>query len=160
MKKLPLVLALALLVTAFHPQLRAQSASFVYTGVPTAPLHAGDNFTVSVSVLFTAGGSVPNLTGVSYWMTQVSPTSSFPFTITNRNNAGSQFTDLQSPGLVYPQTLDSINRNPNGTTSMTDLGALIGAMATPLGNGLYFLANLTFHVGANAANGDYLFADT
>src|SRR3954447_12269431 len=62
MNKLALTAALALVaIFNFTPQLSAQTASFVYTGVPTGNLQGGDTFTVGVSVLFTAGGSVTNL---------------------------------------------------------------------------------------------------
>lgn len=161
MNKLALTAAVALAaILNFTSTLSAQTASFVYSGVPSGPLTGGDTFTVNVSVMFTAGGSVANLAGVSYWMTQVSPTSAFPLTLINRSTAGSPFTDQQSPSLQYPQVLDSINRNPNGTTTNTDLGALIGAGAMPLGNGTYFVASLTFKLVNNAVAGSYLFANT
>ncbi|MFL6540884.1 MAG: VPDSG-CTERM sorting domain-containing protein [Chthoniobacterales bacterium] len=161
MNKLALTAALALVaIFNFTPQLSAQTASFVYTGVPTGNLQGGDTFTVGVSVLFTAGGSVTNLIGVTYWMAQISPTSAFPLTLINRDTTGSPFTDLQSPSLQYPQILDAINRNPNGTTTATDLGAAIGAAASPLGSGLHFVANLTFRLVNNAVAGTYLFGNT
>lgn len=143
---------------AIAPTVFAQSASFIYTGMPTV-FAPGSSFRIGISVVFTSGGTVNDLSGLSYWMVQRSPTSSFPFAITNRDTTGSMFTDLQS-GLVYPQILDPINRNPNGTTTGTDLGALITSGTAGLPSGTYFVANVTFSVAANVAVGVYTIGNT
>lgn len=158
MKKLLVIAAIAL-ATAITgaPRLFAQSASFTYSGVPTGALAPGATFTIQVSLVFTAGGSIMNLNGLSYWMAQQSPTSGFAFSITNRNASGSLFTDLQSPGLTYPQVMDPINRNQNGTQTSTDLGAL---SQTGQPNGTYFIAALTFQIASNAAPGTYTIRNT
>jgi len=144
MKKLPLFAAIALTYAVAAPQASAQSAMFTYTGVPTDPVGPGSTFTIHLFLTVTTGGTVGDLSGLSYWFAQSSPAGGpFPFQITARNVAGSLFTDLQS-GLVFPQIMDPINRNPNGTTTGTDLGALI-AIGTPgQPTGTYFIADITF----------------
>ncbi len=163
MKKLLIIAAIAVAtVITGAPRASAQSANFSYTGVPVAPLLPGSSFTVDVFINFTSGGAINNLGGFSYWMWQ-SAGAGFPFAITNRDvtnpPAGftSIFTDLQS-GLVYPQIMDPINRNPNGTTNGTDLGALFNISLAPQPTGTYFVAHLTFSVGAGA--GAYTIANT
>ncbi|HEY3838105.1 MAG TPA: hypothetical protein VGL72_16105, partial [Bryobacteraceae bacterium] len=64
---------------------------------------------------------------------------------------GSQFTDLQTPGLTYPQ-----NMTPR---SGSDLGALLPG-PTGVGAGSYFIANVTVTVSATATNGTYLIENT
>jgi hypothetical protein len=160
MKKTFLIIALAVsgaFMTA--PVASAQNAFFTYTGVPTSPLMPGAVFTIGVTLDFTAGGQVTDLGGLSYWMYQQNPTAGFPLTITNRDVSGSQFNVLQSPFLVYPQILDPINRNPNGSQTDTDLGAL-GNPNVMNPSGTYFIANLTFSIGMNAAPGTYTVSNT
>lgn len=170
MKKL-LITAAMIIACAISaaPQVSAQTASFTYTGVPTGPVMPNTSFTIGISVVFTAGGTVGDLSGLSYWMAQSGgPTTPFPFAITNRNigtdptsgGNGSFFRDLQSSGLQYPQTMDAINRNPNGTQTSTDLGALIIGGLQGFGNGTYFVANITFSVAANAIAGTYAIRNT
>jgi hypothetical protein len=67
---------------------------------------------------------------------------------------------LQSPGLVVPQVMDLINRNPNGTQTSTDLGALINGAFPGQASGTYFIASLTFQVLASAAPGNYILRNT
>jgi hypothetical protein len=132
---------------------------FTYTGVPVAPLAPGASFTVQVSLQVVTGGTVGDLSGLSYWWSQQTAGPNFPFSITARNVTGSLFTDLQS-GLVFPQIIDPINRNPSGTTTSTDLGALI-AIGTPgQPSGTYFIAALTFQVDPAAAPGSYILRNT
>jgi hypothetical protein len=167
MKKLPLVTAFALACAVATPRLSAQSANFIYTGIPGAPLSPGSTFTVHVSLVVVTGGTVGNFAGLSYWFAQLSPAGS-PFVLQlNSRNTGvfgqpgaSLFTDLQSPGLVTPQVIDPINRNPNGTQTSTDLGALIGAGLPGQPSGTYFIADLTFQVLASAVPGIYTFGNT
>ena len=114
-----LLVAVALLLSVIGA--RAQSALFIYndgSGTPNAGTYTpGSTFTFSINLGFVAGGSIVNLDGLSYWMTQQSPGSPTPFAITLRDVTGSMFTDLQTPGLTYPQTLSPTNAN--------DLGAAI-----------------------------------
>jgi hypothetical protein len=159
MKKLILVAAVAAaFVLTGAPRATAQTAFFSYTGVPTS-VTPGSSFTIGVNITFTTGGNINNLAGFSYWMWQSAGTGT-PFAITNRNVTGSIFTDLQSSGLQYPQLMTPINRNPDGSTNGTDLGALFAGSSTPQPNGTYFVANLTFSVAAGAANGAYTIANT
>jgi len=129
---------------------------FIYSGVPVAPLLPGASFTVSLSLQVVVGGTVGDFSALSYWMAQSSPVGGpfFPFQITNRNVTGSVFTDLFS-GLVYPQILDPTNRNKNGTTTSTDLGALINATTPGQPSGTHFIAAVTFRVSPDAAAGAY-----
>jgi hypothetical protein len=153
MKKLFVIAAIAAAtVLTGAPRASAQSASFSYVGVPVDPMLPGGSFTVEVFINFTSGGNIDNLGGFSYWMWQSAGTG-FPVAIINRDVTNppfgfqSIFTDLQS-GLAYPQIMDPINRNPNGTTNSTDLGALYNLNLSPQPSGTYWVARLTFSVGA------------
>src|SRR6185312_15882577 len=53
----------------------------------------------------------------------------------------SQFTDLQTPGLTYPQNLNPSNAN--------DLGAALPS-GPALGAGTYFIANITVKISDTA----------
>lgn len=157
MKKLLILSAIAFAyIVSAVPQVSAQTASFTYTNVPVN-VAAGSSFTIGINVVFTSGGTVANLRGLSYWMFQSNPASGFPFTITNRDVTGSSFNILQSPGLTYPQKLDPINRNSDGSTTNTDLGAVA---SSNFANGTYLVANLTFAVAANATLGSYTISNT
>jgi hypothetical protein len=159
MKKLILVAAVAAaFIVTGAPRASAQSAFFTFSGVPTS-VTPGSTFTIGLNITFTSGGNINNLAGFSYWMFQSAGTGQ-PFAITNRNVAGSIFTDLQSGSLQYPQNLRPINQNPDGTTNQTDLGALFGSGQTAQPSGSYFVANLTFSVAANAANGTFTIGNT
>jgi hypothetical protein len=129
----------------------AQTAVFSYNdGVGTANAGTytpGSSFTFSISLAFTAGGTIANLEGLSYWFEQQNPNAPFNFAITLRDVTGSQFTDLQTPGLTYPQTMTPQN--------LKDLGALLPT--TPgLGNGSYFIANITVSIDPSTAPGTYV----
>ncbi len=150
------------------PRASAQSGMFVYTGIPTVPVAPGRSFTVGVNLMVSGmtGPSavgdpgVNDLSGLNYWMAQSSPAGGpFPFQITNRDYAGSLFNN-GSGGLFYPQIIDPINRNPNGTTFSTDLGLLIQIGHPGLPNGTSFIANITFHVSATAPSGTYTISNT
>jgi len=138
-----------------------QTALFIYNdgnGTPDAgTYHPGDSFTFSISLSFTPGGSIANLDGLSYWFQQKSPASPFIASITLRDVSGSQFTDLQSPGLTYPQNLNPSNAN--------DLGAAIPVGTPPgseaVGAGLYFIANITMKISDTAPiTGTFVLDDT
>src|SRR6266513_1867495 len=101
---------------------QAQTALFIYndgSGAPDAGTYRpGDTFTFNISLAFTTGGTIQNLDGLSYWFQQTNPSiAPFPFSITLRNVSGSMFTELQTGGLTYPQTLNPSNAK--------DLGALL-----------------------------------
>jgi len=158
MKKF-LITAAIVLSCAFAvvPRASAQSAMFTYTGVPVGGVAPGSSFTIQVFLQVVTGGTVGDLSGLSYWWSQQSGPN-FGFQITNRTATG-LFTDLES-GLVYPQIIDPINRNSNGTTTSTDLGALI-AIGTPgQPTGTYPIASLTFQVLPTALPGSYVLRNT
>jgi len=138
-------------------QAGAQTARFIYNdgkGAPASGTYTpGSSFTFSISLSFRPGGSIIDLAGLSYWMQQ-NETSTFPFSITLRDVTGSPFTDLQS-NLSYPQVMDPINRNPDGTTTSTDLGAILEDLGNPLGRGTYFVAELTIAISPTAPAGNY-----
>jgi hypothetical protein len=161
MKKLIIVAALAVAcVLTAAPRASAQSAFFQYGNVPVGGLTVmpGQSFTLQLNIVFNSGGSIQNLGGVSYWIFQSAGTG-FPLTLTNRDFTGSIFNAAQS-NVSYPQILDPINRNSNGTTTNTDLGALYDLMNAPQPSGTYFIANLTFMVGNGATPGSYTISNT
>jgi hypothetical protein len=133
----------------------AQTALFSYndgSGVPNAGSYTpGSSFTFSISLAFTPGGSVANLEGLSYWFEQQNPGAPFNFAITNRDVTGSMFTDLQTPGISYPQ-----NMTPQ---SGSDLGAALPG-PTGVGANTYFIANVTVSISATAALGTYTIENT
>ena len=134
----------------------AQTANFLYNdgnGVPNAgTYHPGDSFTFSITLAFTPGGTISNLDGVSYWLQQASPASPFIASVTLRDVTGSQFTDLQTPGLTYPQNLNPSNAN--------DLGAALQP-GPALGAGSYLVANITVQISPTAPIfGTYVLSQT
>ena len=149
MKKYLLAAAAALLCTFASASVSsAQTALFIYDdgSAPAASgtYTPGSSFTFTINLAFTPGGSVTNLEGLSYWFQQTTPAGApFPFSITLRDVTGSPFTDLQTPGLTYPQTLNPSNAN--------DLGA---AQPFPgpagLGAGTYFVATITVSIADTA----------
>src|ERR1700759_4220949 len=136
-KSTPAILAaLACVLSGLVATASAQTAVFSYNdgnGVPNAGTYSpGDSFTFSIMLTFAPGGSVSNLEGLSYWFQQSSPGGGpFISAITLRDVSGSMFTDLQTPGLSYPQNLNPSNPN--------DLGAALPGMTAPLGAGSYFI---------------------
>ena len=148
-------------ILAALPAAKAQSALFIYNdggaggGAPNSGTYTpGSSFTFSINLGFVPGGSVPNLDGLSYWFQQSSPAGApFPFSITNVDVTGSPFTDLQTPGLTYPQNLNPSNPN--------DLGAAQPVSTPGLGAGTYFVANITVSVALNApTTGTFVISDT
>ncbi len=137
-----------------------QTALFTYNdgnGVPNAGTYSpGDSFTFAITLAFTPGGTISNLDGVSYWLQQNSPASPFIASVTLRDVTGSPFTDLQTPGLTYPQNLNPSNAN--------DLGAALpatGPGSTPLGAGAYLVANITVQISPSApTTGTYVLSET
>ena len=149
MKKLLIVLAILISAT-IAPRTRAQTALFIYNdngaggGTPNSGTYTpGSSFTFDISLAFTPGGNIQNLDGLTYFFQQTPPNiAPFPFSITLRNVTGSMFTDLQTPGLTYPQTLSP--RTPK------DLGALLPGNQSALGAGTYFIAAITMSIPLNA----------
>src|ERR1700722_15903634 len=133
----------------------AQTASFIYNdgvGTPNAGTYApGSSFTFSINLAFTSGGNVANVDGLSYWFEQQNPISPFYFSITNRDSTGSSFNDLQTTNLSYPQNMTPQNTNDLGASTQSGTG---------LGNGTYFVANLTISISASAAPGTYVIENT
>ena len=168
MKKTILIAAVAL-AGAFisTDRVSAQTAFFTYQNVP-ATATPGSSFIFDITLNFTAGGSLIDVAGLSYWLYQ-SAGPGFSLQITLRDSGtdpftggnGSPFQDLQS-NLAYPQTLDPINRNPNGTQTSTDMGALLSLNSpTPgLPNGSYLVAHITLSILASAAPGTYTVGNT
>ena len=147
MKKLLLPLIALTLFVGSVCLSQAQTALFIYddgSGVPNAGTYTpGSSFTFSINLAFTPGGTVQNLDGLSYWFTQQSPGGGpFPISITLRDPTGSQFTDLQTPALSYPQSLNPTNAN--------DLGAALPQNQAALGAGTYFVANITVSIPTTA----------
>jgi hypothetical protein len=126
---------------ASFPTASAQTALFSYddgNGTPNAGTYSpGDSFTFSVTLGFTPGGSVSDLEGLSYWFQQQTA-SPFIFSITSRDVTGSQYTDLVTPGLTYPQMLNPTNPN--------DLGALLPVGQPANGGGSYLIADITVSI--------------
>ena len=141
---------------------KAQTALFIYndnSGVPNAGTYTpGSSFTFNISLAFAPGGTISNLDGLSYWLQQSMPSiAPFPFSVTLRDVTGSMFTDLQTPGLTYPQNLSPANAN--------DLGAAIPVGSPPgseaVGAGTYFIAAITVSIPLNApTSGTFVISDT
>jgi len=132
---------------------------FIYSGVPVAPVLPGASFTVGLSLQVVTGGVIQDVRGLSFWMAQSSPGSPFAFQITNRSAPGSFFIDVFPP-TPFPQVMDPINRNPNGTQTGTDLGGIIPIGLPGLPSGTYFIADLTFMVLPSAVPGSYTLRNT
>ena len=146
MKKHVMAVVLAIGFLSVNSVSWAQTALFTYddgVGVPNAgTYHPGDTFTFSITLAFVSGGTISNLDGVSYWLQQKSPASPFIASITLRDVTGSDFTDLHTPSLTYPQTLNPSNAN--------DLGALRTVGQPADGTGTYFVANITVQISPTA----------
>ena len=142
-----LLAATAAFICAFAaiPAVSAQTALFIYNdgnGVPNAgTYHPGDSFTFSINLAFVPGGNISNLEGLSYWFQQLTA-APFISSITLRDVTGSQFTDLQTPGLTYPQALSPSNPN--------DLGALLPNGQPADGAGTYLIADITVAISQSA----------
>jgi hypothetical protein len=149
-------LAAAACVFAAASMASAQTAVFSFddhNGAPDSGTYMpGDSFTFSIDLTFAPGGTVQNLEGLSYWFEQQNPSAPFFFAITLRDVTGSQFTDLQTPGLIYPQTLAPSNAK--------DLGAFLPGNTSALGTGTYFIANLTISIDPSALPGVYQIENT
>jgi hypothetical protein len=147
-----------LLIFAAVSGAKAQTALFIYndnSGTPNAGTYTpGSSFTFDISLQFAPGGSIANLDGLSYWLQQSIPAiAPFPFSVTLRDVTGSMFTDLQTSGLTYPQTLNPSNAK--------DLGALLPGNVSAVGAGTYFIAAITISVPLNApTTGTFVLSNT
>ena len=155
MKLLPLSLLVALLLGLTSLTASAQSGTFSFddgVGTPNAGTYtAGSSFTFAINMAFTHGGNVANLEGLSYWFEQQNPSAPFNFSITNRNATASQFSFLQTPGIVFPQAMSP--------SSASDLGG--GTQSgSGVGDGTYLIANLTISISPTAAAGVYVIENT
>lgn len=134
---------------------QAQTAVFGFddgVGVATAGTYnPGDSFTFSITLGFAPGGNMPNVDALSYWLEQQNPNAPFYFSITNRDNTGSTFTDLQTPHITYPQSLSPSNAS--------DLGALTSD-GGGRGAGAYFVAKITIQISPSAVPGSYQIEST
>ncbi len=131
------------------PQASAQLSFTFVSGSPTV----GVPFTIGISYNFTTAGSgLPNFAGFSLWLVN---TGSAALTMTDRQIGASLFGDLQTSnfnlfggamGGGIPEILDPINRQGFGTAPSNQINTDIGALTTnnPVGNGTYFLCNVTF----------------
>src|SRR5947209_15366178 len=152
MKK-QLLVAITMLLSVMGAA-QAQTATFIYNdggaggGTATSGTYTpGSSFTFSIGLTFGPGGTIANLDGLSYWLQQSIPgIAPFPFTITLRDVTGSMFTDLQTPGLTYPQSLSPVNANDLGAA--IPVGSPAGSEA--VGAGTYFIANITVSIPLNA----------
>ena len=157
MKKHLLVAIAALLsIFAAASESQAQTALFIYndgSGAPNAGTYTpGSTFTFSINLGFVPGGAVVNLDGLSYWFQQ-NTAGPFSFAITLRDVTGSMFTDLQTPGLTYPQNLNPVNAN--------DLGAAIPTSSPAVGAGTYFIADITVSIASTApVTGTFIISNT
>jgi len=158
MKKHVMAAMMVVGLVAASPMGWAQTAVFSYNdgnGTPDAGTYnPGDSFTFSITLAFTSGGTITNLDGVSYWFQQQSPGGGpFIASITLRDVTGSPFTDLQTPGLSYPQNLNPSNPN--------DLGGAVPSNQSALGNGSYLVANITVQISGAAPNmGTFVLSQT
>jgi hypothetical protein len=158
MKKYLLAAAAALLCAfATASVSSAQTALFIYddhSGPPAAGTYTpGSSFTFSINLAYTPGGSVPNLAGLSYWFQQTTPAGApFSFAITLRDATGSQFSDLQTSNLTYPQALNPSNPK--------DLGGFRPSL-TGVGAGTYFIADITVSIADTApVSGTFVLSST
>jgi len=155
--KLLAVATALLLVFAAVFNVSAQSVSFSYddgAGTPDAGTYApGSSFTFGINMLFTSGGSIANVEGVSYWFQQSVATAPFNFAITNRDLSASFFSFPQtSPAnLTYPQNMTPANAKDLGGSTEDGSGVPSGS---------YFIANVTFSISASAAPGTYFIENT
>jgi len=168
MKKLLLSTAVALL-GAFTgtSETSAQSANFSYSNF-TGNFTPGSSFSFDITLNFTAGANIADVAGLSYWLYQsAGPGFNLQLTLRDQNpfppclSCRSPFGDMQS-NLTYPQPLDPINRNPNGTQTSTDLGGLL-SLNNPvpgLPSGSYFVARITLAILPSALLGTYTIGNT
>src|SRR6266478_10243413 len=67
---------------------------------------AGASFTFDITLTVANSGTnpVPDVNGLSYWFETSAANNSY-FKITNRSFGASPFSDPQTPGLTYPQSI-------------------------------------------------------
>src|SRR5918998_541889 len=102
MKKLLLVAALALTCAGMAaPRANAQSAMFQFTPLNFDPAVAqapGSTIQFSINLIVTVGGNVADIQGLTFFLQQIGG-STFPFSITGRDNERGAGTGDDSPFL-------------------------------------------------------------
>ena len=153
MKKLILILAVAVTCgLSSGPTSSAQTAQFVFAPVSgfenAAP---GSSITFSINLVFTGGGSFTDLQGMTYYLQQ-NGAAPFVFTLTGRDLGASLFNDPTTPNPAAAGNGAALNPSND-----TDLGA---TALNPLGDGNYFVANVTVSIGGTAAAQSYTIQST
>src|SRR2546423_4628575 len=112
---------------------------------------AGSSFTFDITLTVANSGTdpVPDVNGLSYWFETSAANNSY-FKITNRNLAASSFSDPQTPGLTYPQSVVA-GGNAN------DLG---GTGSVQPSNASYFIATITLQIDPSTPPGTYTISTT
>lgn len=162
-KLLSLTIAASLLGTAVS-ETRAQSAQFIFTPVALHPVPGGA-ITFRIDLMFTAGGNMPDLAGLTFFLQQIDPASPFPLSIITMDRVGSPFIPPGPPGEgggslfaapippIFPDRLNSTT-TPVGSNAR-DLGALVDPNISSLGSGTYFVGTLTLEIALNAPLTNY-----
>jgi len=87
MKKLLLVTAIALSsVFIAVPHTPAQTAQFTFTPLTSLTVNPGDTVQFSIFLNYVAGGNIPEIGGLTYFLQQISPTSPLSLSITRRDH--------------------------------------------------------------------------
>lgn len=149
MKKLAILCSLVCLATLLpQPRAEAQSAQFQFTPLGTLNNNApGTTIQFSINLIFTAGGSITNVQGLTFFLQQ-NGAGPYVFTITGRDNEPGGNPAQASPFNDEISTNAQIfANNPQlNPTNGRDLGALAD---NPLGSGTYFIANITLTLAGN-----------
>lgn len=137
---------LALSCAIATPRASAQTAQFVFAPIGSTAGAPGATLQFSINLVFTAGGLIDDLFGLTYYLQQNTPAGApFAFTLSTRDVTGSLFNTLITPTLTANQPLNPRNAQ--------DLGAID---TTPQPNGTYFIANITLKIAAGTPNGLYV----
>ena len=163
MKKLLLVSALALTCASVAvPRANAQvTAQFVFTPTSnTTNVAPGSTitFSINLNVSGLTGGDptaagLQDLYGVSFYLQQNGP-GPYIFAITGRNTSGSPFYDL-------PQWTDAeVTTSPFNRLDPINDRDLGGLAASPMGDGNYFVANISLSVGSGSSGGVFTIQST
>ena len=160
MKKLAILCSLVCLATLLpQPRAEAQTAQFQFTPLGSiSNVGPGATIQFSINLVFTAGGNMMNVQGLTYFLQQNGP-GPYVFTITGRDNEPtanpanhSPFNDeISTNSQVFA---DNPQLNP---TNGRDLGALAD---NPMGSGTYFIANITLSIPPNAPFTSYTIQST
>ena len=182
MKKLLLVTAVAIAFAfAAAPNSSAQSGVFTFTPLTSLNVAPGGSVQFQIFLNYTAGGNIPTIGGLTYFLQQTSPSSPFVFSITGNFSGPPNFTGqrgrdwVNGPGgssifddvLTSDQSFNNAPLNAGATTATPgsnalDLGALVDQTNFPNGapSGNYFIANITLTLAGNAPAGNYTIQQT